>query len=100
MPLLSTPRILPNAVSAMTNFVSCAFKSCRKRPPETARAERCFRKLRREDEETRKVGVMTVSLRAILSFESNYLRDRPSQMPGRNEGASREARFISVPSDL
>src|SRR5579862_2239118 len=49
-------------------------------PPETAIAERCLRKSRRVDGETRKVGFMTVSLRAILSLDANSLQLHPGQL--------------------
>src|SRR5580704_459661 len=73
MPLWSTPRILPRFVSAMTNSASCARTPSRKRLPETVRAAKCFNNSRRENEETHKVGGITVSLRAILSLESIHL---------------------------
>jgi len=76
IPLLSTPRILPKEVSAMTNFTSCALNSCRKTPPEMARAEMCFRKSRRVCAEGQEIGSMMVSLRAILPPKSTYSRQK------------------------
>src|ERR1700722_2925590 len=47
IPLLSTPRILPYVVSAMTYFASCARNSPSQTPPAAATAEACFKKSRR-----------------------------------------------------